>query len=214
MAHPAFSYTNFNYNEGGGSGFTIPSPSSNQVGPTRFSSTEQFYTIYFNTTYSYVRDAYNPPAPGNTIYNPATPGTTNTYYPASGGNTNPYYPAYSNSNPNTPGFYTSNANYNSYVPAFSYTTTVPGNPNYNPVVPASGGNVSGTNTVNQNVLVPGNAASSTNVLGVSLPGGAADIAAPIIGPTTISIEYTNAGTPIPVPTGGYVTINYKPKTAP
>lgn len=182
---PAFSYTGFDYNEGGGSGFTIPSPSSNQVGPTRFSNTEQYYTIYFNTTYSYVRDAYNPPTPGNANYNPWTPTSTNPYYPASGGDTNPYYPAYSNSNPNTPGFYTSNANYNSFVPAFTYTTTV-----------------------------PGNASPSTNVLGVSLPGGAADSAASVVGPTTISIDYTNAGTPISVPTGGYVTINYKPKTAP
>jgi hypothetical protein len=157
----------------------------------------------------------NSPTPGTTNpYTPASGGTTNPYTPASGGTTNDYYPAYSNVNPSTPAFYTSNANYNSFVPAFSYTTTVPGNPNYNPVVPASGGNVSGTNTVNQNVLVPGNAASSTNVLGVSLPGGAADSAAPVVGPTTISIDYTNAGTPISVPPGGYVTVNYKPKTAP
>jgi hypothetical protein len=140
-----------------------------------------------NPNYNYFpgTDNYNPATPGTANYNPWTPTTTNPYYPASGGTLNPYYPAYSNSNPNTPAFYTSNANYNSFVAAFTYTTTV-----------------------------PGNAASSTNVLGVSLPGGAADSAAPVIGPTTISIDYTNAGTPISVPPGGYVTINYKPKTAP
>jgi len=206
---PGFSYTGFNYNEGGGSGFTLPSPSSNQLGPTRFSNTEQYYTIYFNTTYSYVRDAYNPPAPGNTIYNPPTPGTTNTYYPASGGDTNPYYPAYSNSNPNTPGFYTSNANYNSYVPAFSYTTTVPGNPNVNPYYPAYSNYNTYYPAFSYNTAVPGNYGGTNYVLGVALPGGASDAAAPVVDFTTILIDYTNAGTPIPVPSGGYVQIRNK-----
>jgi len=214
-----------NYGQGGTSGvFTNPAPYSGTLGPNYYSVPGQSYTVYYTVTYAYAYPSYNPttpgnatynpPVPGNAVYNPWTPSSWNPYYPASGGSVNPYYPAYSDYNPTTPGFYTSNPNYNSYVPAFSYTTTVPGNPNYNPVVPASGGNVSGTNTVNQNVLVPGNAASSTNVLGVSLPGGAADSTAPVVGPTTISIDYTNAGTPISVPPGGYVTVNYKPKTAP
>jgi hypothetical protein len=47
------------------------------------------------------------------------------------------------------------------------------------------------------------------VLGVALPGGASDAAAPVVDFTTILIDYTNAGTPIPVPSGGYVQIKNK-----
>ena len=106
------------------------------------------------------------------------------YNPSISGNAyyNPYSPAYT--------YYTyvgGNANYNPYYPAYNYYTGVPGNPNYNPTV-------------------AGTTAPSYNVVGVSLPGGLADSAAPVIGFSTVSINYTNAGTPISVPPGGYVTV--------
>lgn len=89
----------------------------------------------------------------------------------------------SNYNPSISG----NPNYNPYYPAYTYYTGVPGNPNYNPTV-------------------AGNTAPSYNVIGISLPGGAADSAAPVIGFSTVSIDYSTAGTPVSVPPGGYVSI--------
>ena len=114
-----------------------------------------------------------------------------------------YYPiatyAY---NPTVPG----NTYYNPYSPAYTYYTYVPGNPNYNPYYPAYTYNTGVPGNPNYNPTTPGNTAPSYNVVGISLPGGAADSTAPVIGFSTVSIDYTTAGTPISVPPGGYVSI--------
>jgi hypothetical protein len=78
------------------------------------------------------------------------------------------------------------------VPAFSYTNAT----NYNPATPG--------NTVPGNT-VPGNAGPSYNVLGVPLPGGAANTAAPVVN-APVSVDYTTGGISISVPPGGYVSI--------
>jgi hypothetical protein len=156
-----------------------------------------YRTQYNPNTYDYIyidyynNGTYDNSIPGNVYTNPATPG--NIYY-------NPYYPAYTYDtyvpgNPIYNPYYPGYSNYNPYVPAYTYTTPVPGNPNYNPTV-------------------SGTAGTNYTVLGVPFPGGAADSSAPVIGLTTIVIDYTNAGTPISVPPGGYITVYTKPKTAP
>lgn len=128
---------------------------------------------------------YNPGTPGNAYYNPYTPG--NDYY-------NPYYPGNPYYNPYTPG----NDYYNPYYPGNAYYNPyIPGNPNYNPYVPGN---------PNYNPYYPGNPSNPNTVLGVTLPGGAADSSAPVIGYVPVTVTFTNAGTPISVPTGGYVKI--------
>jgi hypothetical protein len=210
-----------NYGQGGTSGvYSPPAPYSGTLGPSYYSIPGQSYTVYYTVTYAYAYPAYNPTTPGNATYNPPTPG--NAYYnpttPASP-YYNPYSPAYTY-NTDVPG----NPNYNPYVPAYTYTTPVPGNPNYNPAVPAYSNynpyvpaytyTTPVPGNPNYNPTVSGTAGTNYTVLGVPFPGGAADSAAPVIGLTTIGIDYTNAGTPISVPPGGYITINTKPKTAP
>lgn len=84
-----------------------------------------------------------------------------------------------------------------YQPPYPvYNPYTPGNPNYNPTTPGNPGNPP----------VPGNAGPTNNVLGVSLPGGNSDSTAPTIGFVTVALEFTNAGVPISVPSGGFVTI--------
>jgi hypothetical protein len=95
-------------------------------------------------------------------------------------------------------YYLDNPPYEQFVYQPPYNAAVynpyqPGNPNFNPTNPG-------------NPPVPGNAGPTTNVLGVTLPGGNSDSSAPVIGFTTISLTYTNAGVPISVPSGGFVTI--------
>lgn len=82
-----------------------------------------------------------------------------------------------------------------YPPYYAavYNPYYPGNPNYNPTTPG-------------NPPVPGNTAPTNTVLGVNLPGGGSDSSAPVVGFTTISLQYTNAGVPVSVPSGGYITI--------
>jgi len=82
--------------------------------------------------------------------------------------------------------------YGYYVPAFSYANAT----TYNPATPG--------NTVPGNTI-PGNAGPSYNVLGVPLPGGAANTAAPVVN-APVSIDYTTGGISISVPPGGYVSI--------
>ena len=81
-------------------------------------------------------------------------------------------------------------NFNAYEPAYTASATNPGNPNYNPTV-------------------AGTAGTNYTVLGVPLPGGAADTAAPVIGYSAVQVSYVNAGVPISVPPGGYVVIRNK-----
>jgi hypothetical protein len=92
----------------------------------------------------------------------------------------------------TGGTSSENVPYGYYVPGFSYVNAT----NYNP---ATAGNTVPGNTV------PGNAGPSYNVLGVPLPGGAANTAAPVVN-APVSIDYTTGGTSISVPPGGYVSI--------
>lgn len=57
-----------------------------------------------------------------------------------------------------------------------------------------------------NSYVPANTGASSNILGVTLPGGEGG-AATVIGYVPIStVSYTNVGVPISVPSGGYVKI--------
>jgi hypothetical protein len=81
-------------------------------------------------------------------------------------------------------------NYNPDTPGYPASYTNPGNPNYN-------------------TAVPGTAGANSAVLGVPLPGGAADSAAPVIGYSTVQVSYATAGVPISVPPGGYVVIRNK-----
>lgn len=125
-----------------------------------------------------------------------------------------WYFTYANGAPTTPG----TAYYNPTVPGNAkYNPTVPGNPYYNPVVPGNAyynpyypGNAYYNPTVPGNAYynpyVPGNSGPTNNVLGVTLPGGPADSSAPVVGYTPVSISFTNAGTPVSVPTGGYIKI--------
>jgi hypothetical protein len=138
---------------------------------------------------------YNPAIPGNTNYNPVVPG--NDYY-------NPYVPGNAYYNPYTPG----NDYYNPYVPGNDYYNPYyPGNPNYNPYIPGNDYyNPYYPGNPNYNPYYPGNPAPPNSVLGVTLPGGSADSSAPVVGYVPVVIQYTNAGTPISVPTGGYIKI--------
>lgn len=79
----------------------------------------------------------------------------------------------------------------------TYNPTTPGNAFYNPYYPAYS---------NYNAYVPATTGGSSNILGVTLPGGSGG-AAPIVGYVPIStVSYTNVGVPISVPSGGYVKI--------
>ena len=103
-----------------------------------------------------------------------------------------YNPTYYNSV--VPG----NAVYNAYTPGnANYNPVTPGNANYNPNVPGN---------ANYNSGIPGNASPASDVLGVTLPGGAAGTPAPVIGYVTVPISYSSSGVPIMVPPGGYVKI--------
>jgi hypothetical protein len=126
----------------------------------------------------------NPSTPGNAIYNSPTPGNTNPVIPG-----NVYF------NPAAPG----SAYYNPYVDGNPYyNPDTPGNLYYNP--PTTPG------TDYYNPSTPGNPGATTNVLGVTLPGGAGGSSAPVVGYVPVSITYSNPGTPVPVPSGGYVKI--------
>jgi hypothetical protein len=81
-------------------------------------------------------------------------------------------------------------NYNPDTPGYPASYTNPGNPNYN-------------------TAVPGTAGANSAVLGIPLPGGAADTAAPVIGYSAVQVSYVTAGVPISVPPGGYVVIRNK-----
>jgi hypothetical protein len=118
-----------------------------------------------------------------------TPGNAN-YNPIVPGNAyyNPFVPGNTNYNPTVPG----NAYYNAFVPGNpSFNPTVPGNPSFNP-------------------FVSGNAGSSTNVMGVYMPGGGVGSPAPVIPATVVNPYADGTGTyPVTVPLGGYVTIVIK-----
>ena len=182
-----------NYSSGGNYAGTNPPSGGNYAGTNAGSggNIAGYNTNYGNyagvnggvtTTY------YDSAVPGSystsTIYGsdvncPSSYSTTvgNTYYNASFFCT-PYY------NPTIPG----NPNYNPYVPGNDYYNPyVPGNAYYNP-------------------YVPGNAGSNYNVLGVPLPGGAADSAAQVVGYVPVTIDYTTSGISVSCPPGGYVKI--------
>jgi hypothetical protein len=58
-------------------------------------------------------------------------------------------------------------------------------------------------------MTPGNAAAPTVVLGITFPGGAADTVAGAVADTQVRLSYSEIGTPISVPSGGFVTIKEK-----
>jgi len=80
----------------------------------------------------------------------------------------------------------SNPTYFYFNPTYYNPTT------YNPTVPGN--------------AIPGNQGSSYIVLGVPLPGGISDSSAPVVGPTSASVNYISGGISISVPPGGYVSI--------
>ena len=190
---------------------TNPSTPGNATGVIQWVAyrTDMFQNSYFGTPYSYYFwSSYYLSGYGadyslpSTTYNlPAQQSYAPDYYYNTA-----IYTSYSYSqsfyNPATPG----NAYYNPYSAAYTYYTYVGGNPNYNPYYPAYNYYTGVPGNPNYNPTVAGTTAPSYNVVGVSLPGGLADSAAPVIGFSTVSINYTNAGTPISVPPGGYVSI--------
>ncbi len=169
----------------------------------------------------------NPSQPGNYAgTNPSTPGNPTgqvniaTYYGAqttySTGNScpTPYYIPFDGTsvnfscspilNPPAPG----NPKYNPPTPGNpKYNPPTGGNPKYNP--PTGGNpyyNPYYPGNAYYNPYNPGNPGPTTNVLGVTLPGGPRGQSAPVIGPVPIELEYTNDGVSVPVPSGGYVKI--------
>jgi hypothetical protein len=115
----------------------------------------------------------------------------------------PYYAAaYTNPATYNPPTYTaaySNPTYynpNYYAPAYTNPAT------YNPPTYTA----AYTNPTYYNPTIPGTAASPTNVLGVTFPGGAADSLAPVVPSVYVTVPYTNAGTALTVPPGGYITL--------
>jgi hypothetical protein len=152
---------------------------------------------------------YNPNSGGNATFNPITGGNpTGNYNPNSGGN--PTYNPITGGNPT--GVYNPNSGGNpTYNPITggNYANTNPnsgGNPTYNPI---TGGNYASTNPAtggNDNYTV-GAAGGSSNIQGVTFPGGASAALAPVVAQTTTNVSYTEAGISITVPTGGYVTID-------
>ena len=171
--------------------------------PTYYNTYYPQVVGYYNTTY------YNPVIPGNANYNPNIPGNANY---------NPYVPGNANAAGNNPPSGGNFGGYNSptggnVVTASNYVAATPNTPAYNNTATYSAF-VEGTSYTNPVVAgttaytpyVVGNAASSTNILGVTLPGGATATAAPVVGYVTLAIDYSAAGIPITVPPGGYVKI--------
>ena len=67
-------------------------------------------------------------------------------------------------------------------------------------------NPTNTNPTTYNPTVPGNPGTAGNVLGVYFPGGGSDSAAPVVGATPVSIDYTTGGISISVVPGGYISV--------
>lgn len=95
----------------------------------------------------------------------------------------------------------------SWQPPYTYTYnyTTPGNWNYN-TIPGTDVYYTQPGNAYYNPTTPGNAGSDYTVLGITLPGGAADTSAPVVGYSPVSIDYSPSGTPISCPPGGYVKI--------
>lgn len=189
-------YAGTNPTTGGNYAGTNPSTGGNYAG-VNWSS---FITnSYRNTTNNTWRSFYS----GFSGSNPNCP------TPSSGATANWQYsyqydctPRY---NPVVPG----NDYYNPVVPGNDYYNPIePGNDYYNPVVPGDANyNPSVPGNDYYNPVEPGNSGAPANVLGVTLPGGASDSPAPVVGFLAISpVSFTNAGVAISVPPGGYVSI--------
>lgn len=86
--------------------------------------------------------------------------------------------------------------YNPYYPAGTNPAT--SNPAYT--------NPTNYNPTTYNPTVPGNPGTAGNLLGVYFPGGGSDSAAPVVGATPVSIDYTTAGISISVVPGGYISV--------
>lgn len=199
-------YAGTNPSTGGNYAGTNPSTGGNYAGtnpPTggNYAGTNPTtYTIYQIANYdgydagtNAVGTGYGPlPSPfssGGTYFSYANsaPNPGNVYY-------NPTVPGNAYYNPTVPG----NPYYNPTVPGNPYYNPYyPGNPYYNPYYPGN---------AYYNPYYPGNTGPTNNVLGVTLPGGPADSSAPVVGYTPVAISFTNAGTPVSVPTGGYIKI--------
>jgi hypothetical protein len=187
-------------------------PGNNTVPSTVSGSNSNNYYYYVPAVPSFQNQywdgfTYNPGFPGGTFYEFRLD-VYGPYYQGFGGNgfaqdvPGPYdmgggygityyaygYAVYEPAQPPAPAY--NPGNFNAYEPAYTASATNPGNPNYN-------------------TAVSGTAGANSAVLGVPLPGGAADTAAPVIGYSTVQVSYATAGVPISVPPGGYVVIRNK-----
>ena len=190
---------------------TNPTTPGNATGVIQWSAyrTDMFQNSFFGTPYSYYFWSSSYPSGYGADYNLPSPSYN---LPAQQSNAPSYfynsaiYISYSYVqsfyNPATPG----NAYYNPYSSAYTYYTYVGGNANYNPYYPGYNYYTGVPGNSNYNPIVPGNTAPSYNVVGISLPGGVSDTAAPVIGFITVAVDYSTAGTPISVPPGGYVSV--------
>ena len=170
-------------------------------------------TPYYNYSPAY---SYNQYVGGNsgTGYNPVVPGNS--------GTNSPYY----NPPQPMPGFFYP-GNYSNiygtyfpggYQPPYSVSNLVPGTSYSNP--PSGGNEYYYDNSYSYSVYVPAstpyggtnanvtNTGTTTNVLGIPLPGGVGTTASVV--PSTRATSIPNYGTPysVTVPSGGYVTITF------
>ena len=137
----------------------------------------------------------NPNIPGNSNYNPGSPGNLLGTNPGTPGTYSQFVPAQFIQFPPAIG------GKSIYIPAMNvYNPITPGNPTYNPYSP---GNYASTNP-----SAPGNAGANSSALGVTLPGGPVAQAAIVTAATIVSYyAYPDSNTyPVTVASGGYVTI--------
>lgn len=102
--------------------------------------------------------------------------------------------------------------YSTYDVVYSSSgyVTVPGSEYYNPGTPGGAYyNSPIPGNAVYNPPVTGVAGSTSNVLGVTFPGGAIGSTAPVVGDTLTKVAYSNSPVNITVPVGGYVVIKEK-----
>ena len=139
----------------------------------------------------------NPNIPGNSNYNPGSPGNLLGTNPGTPGTYSQFVPAQFIQFPPAIG----GGNKTLYLPDRTfYNPPTAGNPIYNPYSP---GNYASTNP-----STPGNAGANSSALGVTLPGGPVAQAAIVTAATIVSYyAYPDSNTyPVTVASGGYVTI--------
>ena len=178
-----------NYSSGGNYAGTNPPSGGNYAGTNPSTPGNAYWSNYVTLIQSGATYTYTSYGTSS-----STPSPTSFYFTYGGG----YYfsesYSYISGNPPVPG----NPYYNPYYPGNPYYNPYyPGNPYYNPYYPGN---------PYYNPYYTGTASPSNTVLGVTLPGGSADSAAPVVGYVPVTVDFTNAGVPVSVPSGGYVKI--------